>query len=177
MKKIITLLAVIAMFGFQGCEGPEGPPGIPGQDGQDALLPTAFQITKTFFNDPVDGYIISEPFQAYLDGDLYEDETVLIYRLEGVTNSGSKVWQLIPRTLYLSSGELDYDFNFSKQAFTIFAGGTYNLALTPEFLNNQTFRIVVSPSDLISTVDKKDYKAVINALNISESQIQNIDIQ
>lgn len=180
MKKIITLLAVIGMFGFQGCTGPEGPPGMPGQDGQDgrdAQLPTAFEITKSFFKDAVDGYIISEPFQPYLGGDLYDSETVLIYRLEGVTNSGSKVWQLIPRTLFLGSEELDYDFNFSIQAFTIFAGGTYDLALTPEYLNNQTFRIVVSPSDLISSIDKKDYKAVISALNISESQIQKIDIQ
>lgn len=162
------------MFGFQGCTGPEGPPGVPGQDG---AVPVAFGITKSFFKDPVDGYIISEPFQKYLGGDLFDKETVLIYRLEGVTDSGSKVWQLIPRTLYfVGLGELDYDFNFSKQGFTIFAGGTYNLSLTPEYLNNQTFRVVVSPSDLIASVNKKDYNAVLNALNINENQIQKIDI-
>ena len=176
MKKIITLLAVIGMFGFQGCTGPEGPPGQDGFDGQDGAVPVAFEIKKSFFKDAVDGYIISEPFNAYIDGDLYDNETVLIYRLEGVTDAGSKVWQLIPRTLYLDSGELDYDFNFSKQAFTIFAGGNYDVGLTPQFLNNQIFRIVVSPSNLINSIDKNNFKAVINALNIKENQIQEIKL-
>jgi hypothetical protein len=175
MKRIIILLAVVGMFGFQGCSGPEGPPGPPGYDGQDGAVPVAFEIRKSFFKDAVDGYIISDTFGKYIDGDLYDDETVLIYRLEGLTVSGSKVWQLIPRTLYLNLGDLDYDFNFSKQAFTIFAGGTYDVGLTPEFLNNQTFRIVVSPSNLVSSINKKDYNAVISALNLNESKVKTID--
>lgn len=183
MKKIITLLAVIGMFGFQGCTGPEGPEGPPGFDGLDGLdgrdgaIPVAFEIRKSFFKDDQDVYIISEPFQTYLKGDLFNHETVLIYRLEGVTSSGLKVWELIPKTIYLNSNEeVDYDFNFSTEAFTIFVGGTYDLSSTPEFINNQTFRIVVSPSKLISSIDKNNYKAVISALNISENQIQNIDL-
>ena len=176
MKKIVLLLAVIGMFSFQGCEGPEGPPGQDGLDGQDGAVPVAFEIKKSFFNDAVDGYIISEPFNAYLDGDLYDNETVLIYRLEGVTDAGLKVWQLIPRTLYLDSGyRLVYDFNFSKGAFTIFAFGDEE-ALTPQFLNNQIFRIVVSPSNLINSIDKNNFKAVISALNIKENQIQEIKL-
>jgi hypothetical protein len=43
-----------------------------------------------------------------------------------------------PRTLFLTEGELDYDFDFSED-FTIYAGGTYDLSATPQYIDNQTF--------------------------------------
>lgn len=169
MKKLITLLAVIGMFAFQGCTGPEGPPGIPGQDG---LIAEVFELKNiNFFNDPTDGYIIYQKLTPVI----YDSDVVLIYRLSGTINSNTPIWQLIPRTLFLTQGELDYDFDFSKEDFTIYAGGTYNLALTPQYLNNQTFRIVILPGSFSATLNTSNYADVMSALNIKENNIQKIN--
>lgn len=169
MKKIITLFAVIGMFSLQGCTGPEGPPG------QDARAPQAFEIETNFSFNSVDGYIISDSFTKYLGGDLFQDESVLIYRLEGTNSNGSDIWQLIPTTVFFSNGDsITYDYNFSKQAFTIFVGGD-NVAGKPAYINNQVFRFVIIPADFASTLNKSNYNEVISALNIKENQIQKID--
>jgi hypothetical protein len=170
MKKIITLLAVIGMFGFQGCTGPEGPPGIPGEDG---LIAEVFELKNVSFGfNATDGYTIYQK----LTPKILDSDQILIYRLTGTIDSNTPIWQLIPRTLFLPQGELDYDFDFSKEDFTIYAAGTYNLSLTPQFLNNQTFRIVIVPGYFSTSIDKNNYNAVIGALNINESQVQNFDL-
>ncbi|MDR6843706.1 hypothetical protein [Flavobacterium granuli] len=181
MKKIITLLAVIGMFGFQSCEGPEGPPGIPGnpgQDGQDGLIAEVFELNDvSFVNDPLDSPDMGYFIYRKLEPKILDSDQILIYRLAGTIDAATPIWQSIPRTLFLQQGELDYDFDFSKEDFTIYAGGTYNLSLTPEFLNNQTFRIVIIPGYFSTTVDKSNYNAVVRELNINESQIQKIEVQ
>ncbi|WP_281323565.1 hypothetical protein [Flavobacterium aestivum] len=176
MKKIITLLAVIGMFAFQGCTGPEGPPGPPGYDGKDGLIAEVFELKNiSFVNDPMDvpdkGYFI---YQKLVPKILDADQ-ILIYRLSDLIDSNTPVWQSIPRTLFLPQGELDYDFDFSKEDFTIYAGGTYNLGLTPDLINNQTFRIVIIPGYFSKAIDKNNYQAVVKALNIDENQVQKID--
>ncbi len=169
MKKIITLLAVIGIFSLQGCTGPEGPQGIPGQDG---LIAEVFELKNVNFTyDATDGYLIYQKFTP----NIYASDVVLIYRLSGTINSSSPIWQPIPRTLFLTQGELDYDFDFSKEDFTIYAGGTYNLSMTPQYLNDQTFRIVIVPGSFSTTVNTSNYAEVMSALNVNESQIQKIN--
>ena len=96
-----------------------------------------------------------------------------MYRLTGTINAQTPIWQLIPRTLFLNEGELDYDFDFSKVDFTIYAGGTYNLALTPQFIQNQTFRIVIIPGYFSKNagLNYEDYDSVIKALHINDSNV------
>ena len=169
MKKIITLFAVIGMLSLQSCTGPEGPPG------QDARTPQAFEIETNFSFNSVDGYIISDSFAKYLGGDLFQDESVLVYRLEGINSSGSDIWQLIPTTVFFLNGDsITYDYNFSKQAFTIFVGGD-NVAGKPTYINNQVFRIVIIPADFGLAVNKSNYLEVMKAVKINESQIQKIN--
>ena len=157
------------MFGFQACTGPEGPPGL------DARMPQAFEIENNFSFNSDDGYIISDSFAKYLAGDLYQDESVLVYRLEGTNASGSDVWQLIPTTVFFLNGDsITYDYNFSKQAFTIFVGGD-NVAGKPTYINNQVFRFVIIPADFGLAVNKSNYIEVMKAVKINESQIQKIN--
>ena len=171
MKKIITLLAVVGMLSLQSCTTTTDTNYV-----DNDTIAEAFELKgKNFFNDPNDspdeGYFIYGKFTP----NIYTSDVVLIYRLSGTLDSNTPIWQLIPRTLYLTQGELDYDFDFSKEDYTIYAGGTYNLALTPQYLNNQTFRIVIVPANLVQAVDKNNYIAVMTALNISEDQIQKIN--
>jgi len=171
MKKILTLFAVVGLIAFSSCEGPEGPPGEPG------LSPQAFEIRNVNLSRVTDThYELSSSFNSEVGGDLYDDESVLIYRMTGTINSNTPVWQLIPRTLYLDNGnELDYDYDFSKVDFVIYADGTYNLAGTPNLIQNQTFRIVIIPSDLLASVNKNNYLEVMKAAKLSENQIQNVN--
>ena len=71
---------------------------------------------------------------------------------------------------------MDYDFDFSKEDFTIYAGGTYDLSLTPSYITNQTFRIVIVPGYFSNKMSNKNfdysnYNAVVKAFNIDENKI------
>jgi hypothetical protein len=165
MKKIITLLAVVGMFSLQGCTTTDN-------SVDNDTIAEVFEIKNiNFVLDPVDGYIIYQKFTPTI----YASDVVLIYRLSGTINSNTPIWQLIPRTLFLPQGELDYDFDFSQEDFTIYAGGNYNLSLTPQYLNNQTFRIVIVPASFSTSINKNNYNAVMGALNIKESEIKKIN--
>ena len=165
MKKIITILAVIGMLSFQGCT--------PTDNAVDNdTIAEVFEIKNiNFVFDPTDGYIIYQK----LTPAIFDSDVILIYRLAGTVNANIPIWQPIPRTLFLTQGELDYDFDFSREDFTIYAGGTYNLSLTPQYLNNQTFRIVIVPASFAASVDTRNYNAVMAALNIKQNQIQKIN--
>lgn len=172
MKKISTLLAVIGMIVISSCTGPQGPPGYDGLDGQDGLISEVFELKNVnFAYNATDGYTIYRT----LNPQIYASDVILIYRMTGTIDSTTPIWQLIPRTLFFPQRELDYDFDFSKEDFTIYAGGNYDLSLTPSYINNQTFRIVIVPGDFSASINKNNYAEVMAALNVKESQVQKIN--
>ncbi len=143
--------------------------------GQDYdTYPVVLDINNENFKyNNVHGYIVERSFEEPLGN----TEVVLIYRSAGVNNIGSTVWQSIPRTLYVGDGdELDYDFDFSKDDIMIYAKGNYDISTTPEFLNNQTFRVVLVPASRganKSSLDRTDYESVIKYYNIDDSKVKN----
>ncbi len=165
MKKIITLLAVVGIFSFQSCTTSD-----PYVDND--TISEVFELKNVnFAYNATDGYTIYQKFTP----EIYASDVVLIYRLSGTIDSNTPLWQLIPRTLFLPQGELDYDFDFSQEDFTIYAGGNYNLSLTPQYLNNQTFRIVIVPGSFSASINTSNYAEVMAALRVNENQIQNIN--
>jgi hypothetical protein len=174
MKKISAIVAIIGMIFISSCEGPQGPPGFDGMDGQDGLVAEVFELKNVNFAFSASkGYTI---FRA-LTPKIIASDVVLIYRMNGSIDATTPIWQLIPRTLFLNSPdrELDYDFDFSMEDFTIYAGGNYDISTTPQYINNQTFRIVIVPGSFSTSINKNNYADVMAALNIKESQIQNIN--
>ncbi|MCZ8228218.1 hypothetical protein [Flavobacterium sp.] len=163
MKRIITLFAIIGLVAFSGCTN---------EDNVDSdTIAEVFELKNVNFDyNATDGYNIYRS----LNPKIFSSDVILIYRMIGTIDSSTPVWQQIPRTLYTTQGELDYDFDFSKEDFTIYAGGNYNLALTPQFLNNQTFRIVIVPGYFSKTLDTNNYISVMKALNLKENQVQQI---
>ena len=164
MKRIFLLLAVIGITTLSSCDGDTGPQGPPGPESEVFELQNVnFQLNQN------NEYTI---FQQ-LNPVIFDSDNILIYRMAGTINPQTPIWQLIPRTLFLDEGELDYDFDFSAVDFTIYAGGTYNLALTPQFIQNQTFRIVIIPGYFSkgTNIDYNDYDAVIKAFNINDSNV------
>ena len=169
MKRITLVLAFIGMITLNSCTVNEDNGNYVDND----TISEVFELRNINFSfDGGNSYSIYRT----LNPQIYASDVVLIYRMSDLIDSNTPVWQLIPRTLYLQQGELDYDFDFSKEDFTIYAGGTYDLALTPSYINNETFRIVIVPAYLsnkgASKVDFSDYNAVIKAYNIDESKIK-----
>lgn len=102
---------------------------------------------------------------------LYDSDMVLVYQQVGITNNGAPIWQQIPITLYLEDGnEVDYNFDFSKYDFVIYAGGTFDLTGT-SYIANQTFRVVVIPAGFgkSANVDFSNYQSVIDSYHIDDS--------
>lgn len=170
MKKILTLFAVVGLMAFSSCSNND-------DDVDYDTISEVFELRNVNFSyNAVEGYNIYQK----LDPFLFDKDVILIYRLTGTVN-GSPIWQLIPRTLYTAGGELDYDYDFSREDFTIYAGGNYNLATTPEFLNNQTFRIVIVPGSSNGAAkssikqDYSDYNAVIKKYNIDDSNVKKLN--
>jgi len=171
MKKLFLLLAVIGTTIFASCEGPDGAPGPQGPAGTNVEA-EVFELRNINFALNNGEYSIYQ----VLDPQILLADNLLIYRLSGTIDSSTPIWQPIPRTLFLAEGELDYDFDFSQEDFTIYAGGTYNLALTPNYINNQTFRIVIVPGYLANkgaaALNTDNYYEVIKALNINDKNVK-----
>jgi hypothetical protein len=175
-KKIILLIFIVIALSFVGCSyqesaiGPQGPQGPTGYSAESEV----FELRNVNFElDMNNEYSI----YRQLNPQILLSDNILIYRMSGTINSQTPIWQLIPRTLYLPQGELDYDFDFSSVDFTIYAGGNYNIAATPSYLFNQTFRIVVIPGYLSNkgsnnTIDLENYNEVIKAYHINQSKLK-----
>lgn len=169
MKRIFLLLAVVGLTTLSSCDGdtgPQGPQGVPGPSN----LSEVFELQNVDFQlNQNNEYTIFQNLTPFIN----DADNILIYRLSGTIDAQTPIWQLIPRTLFLNEGELDYDFDFSAIDFTIYAGGTYDIATTPQFIQNQTFRIVIVPGYFSkgTNLDYNDYDAVIKAFNINDSNI------
>lgn len=178
MKKLILLSLVATLAIFSACTieennvGPQGPAGLNGTN----IEAEVFELQNVNFSfTPNDGFFI----YRQLNPQILPSDVVLIYRMSDLINSTTPVWQQIPRTLYLPQGELDYDFDFSKQDFTIYAGGSYNLASTPNFINNQTFRIVIIPGyfsgkGTSTPVNYNNYQEVIDYYGINDKVVKRL---
>lgn len=173
MKKILTLFAVVGLMAFSSCSNND--------DVDNDTIPQAFEVRNQNFTvrpqNPAEGLTIYGTFNNYVGGDLFNDETVLIYRLKGTIDSQTPVWQLLPTTLFFSNGdEITYDYDFSKEDFKIYVGANFNLSASSQFVTNQTFRIVIIPSVLASTVNKNNFLEVMDAAKLNESQIKTIKL-
>lgn len=168
MKKILFLFAAIGMTALTSCEGPEGPQGEPGYN----VEAEVFELNNVNFSyDAEIGYNIYQT----LTPNILDSDVILVYRLTDLIDSQTPIWQQIPRTLYVSEGEVDYDFDFSREDFQIYVGGTFNLGSL--YTQGQTFRIVIIPgyfSKQANAVDLSDYNAVVKAYNIDESNIKQL---
>ncbi len=105
-------------------------------------------------------------------------DVVLVYRNFNSNSGSSAVWQLVPKTYFLSGGrELDYNFLFDASRVEIYTEANFDQATMSvdernAYHNNQTFRIVLVPASKASKtankVNYEDYNAVIKYYNLKE---------
>ena len=152
MKKILLLFSAVGMLTLTGCNNDD--------NGDGDTYSEVFDLVDVDFTPDENGrYSALVP----LDPMIYDSDVVLVYR--EVVDNGFIVWQQIPRTVFLDNGEeVDYDFNFTTEDVLLYMGSTYDLSETPQFTQNQVFRIVLVPGYFANTIDTNDYDAVMNAL-------------
>lgn len=161
-KKIILLFAIVGATVFSSCEGPQGDTGY---SAESAVL----EYQNVDLNSG-NNFAFAQNISTNLE------DNIVVYRLSGTINPQTPIWQPIPRTIYLDNGlELDYDYDFSRIDFTIFAVGNYDISTSPELLNNQTFRVVIIPGNFAnksSNIKEMDYDTLIAKYNIDDSKVK-----
>ena len=154
MKALTKFILILATAVLISCEGPMGPPG------EDGLLGTVFEIKGDF--KPQNDYSILFDFPN--DFKVYDGDVVLVYILWEVSN-GTDIWRLLPQTVVLNDGVLQYNFDYTLFDVKIFLEGTTDFNnLLPAETNNQIFRIAVLPADLVAkkSVDINDFNSILS---------------
>jgi len=187
MKKLFSIL-FMTTFLFSACEGdqgPQGPPGPPGEDGLDGLDGLGYTLEDTFTFEYFEDTNTYSTFYTIPDDVATinpEADAVLVYRLEILEdNQGNDIdtWSLIPQNFFVEGGTIQYVYNHTAADVELIIDGNFDLSeLDSFFTDNQTFRFVVVPSDFAETtgVDVASYKAVMNALDLKESDVKKVKV-
>jgi hypothetical protein len=150
------------MFVFQGCTGPEGPQGY-------TVEAEVFEVTTSFSSANNFSKIIT------LNPPILSSDMILVYRLFDVAN-GEDVWRLMPQTVYLTEGELDYNYNFTKNDINLFLDANFDLnVLSADWTKDQVFRVVIVPGYFANSgnrMDFSDYNTVVKEFHIQDSDIK-----
>jgi len=181
MKTITKLLFLSTLVTFAACQGEPGPPGRDGLDGQDgeSFLGSVFEIEGDFTSE--NDYSLYFEFPQTTT--VYESDIVLVYILWEQTEDEYgdllDVWRLLPQTVVLDDGVLQYNYDFTFLDVLVFLEGTIDLnTLLDSEVIDQVFRIVVLPADyaISSTLDVTDYDQMMKSLGGNRGLVQKFDL-
>ena len=171
MKKITTILLILAAVIITSCEGPMGPPGLPGNDG-DALIGTIFEIEGDFTSQNEYRLIFDFPG----DFEIYDTDVVLVYILWEVFE-GTDIWRLMPQTVVLPEGVIQYNYDYTVFDVQVFMEGTIPPEdWLPDETDNQVFRIAVLPADFMAkkSFDESDFNSILKAPELKLNTIEDV---
>jgi hypothetical protein len=181
MKTIKGILLALTVAIFVSCEGPVGPMGPPGEPGEngDAFIGSVFEIEGDF--TPENDYSLFFEFPNSIE--VFESDVVLVYILWEQTedNSGQPVdvWRLLPQTVVLNEGVLQYNYDHTFNDVQVFLEGTIDFnTLLPAEWQDQVFRIAVLPADyaMNENLDVSDFGAVMQVIKINPAKIDKFSI-
>lgn len=178
MSLILVSCSVGGLDGRDGLDGFDGRDGLDGLDGVN-ILGKIIDIEGDF--TAVDDYKILYEFPNTIE--VFETDVVLVYILFDQTEDSNgeavDVWRLMPQTLILDQGFLQYNFDHTFLDVSIFLDANFDLGtLLPGDTDNQVFRIAVLPAEGTgkSSVDRSDIKAVMASLGVSEKDVQKVKL-
>lgn len=150
MKKLPAIVMIFASVFILSCEGPMGPPGAPGEDGTN-LMGTVFEFEGDF--TPSNNYELFFDFPSGFK--VYDTDVALVYILWDVVNVNGKntdVWRLLPQTIVLDEGVIQYNFDYTIYDVRVFLEATIPFnELLPAETQDQVFRIAVLPADFVAS--------------------------
>ncbi len=111
----------------------------------------------------------------------YESDVILAYVLW--ESGGVDFWRPLPQTVYFNNGaSFQYNYDFSADIVTnqiidmsVFLDGYFDFAtLPPGYTDNQTFRVVVVPSDFldVANVDTNNLESLLNAKQLQLEELE-----
>lgn len=182
MKKLLSALFVTALL-FTACEGDQGPPGPPGPEGE----PGINVVGQTIEYEDVDfDYFADVNYHATIIGlpddvEVLTSDAILVYRLEVIEDNGDvyETWSLIPQNFFLDEGTIQYVYNHTDVDVELIIDGNFDLSnLDTGFTQDQVFRFVIVPSDFAEStgIDVANFNAVMNALDLQEQDVQNVQM-
>ncbi len=176
MKKITGILLLAAFLLLVACEGEPGPPGLDGKDGMDGDSFIGIVISRSGDFTAANDYTLYFPFPDNIT--VYDSDVVLVYILwEQVTETNGDpidVWRLLPQTVVLNEGVLQYNFDYTLADVQIFLEGTIDFeSLLPAEALGQEFRIVILPADFAGShdLDFNDYNLLMKSLDMNNFNI------
>ena len=189
MKKVTLILGTfLALFivscqvdGIDGRDGLNGLDGRDGIDGQDGIniLGKVIDIEGDFTAQ--DDYSIFYEFGQ--DIEVFETDVVLVYILFDQTEDSNgelvDIWRLLPQTLIVDQGLLQYNYDHTFLDVNIFLEADFDLAnLLPGDTDNQVFRIAVLPAETTgkSSLDRTDMNAVMASLGVSANDVKRVKL-
>ncbi len=181
MKTINAILMVSLLGLFTACYLDAGIPGRDGLDGKDgeSIIGSVFEVEGDF--KPSNDFSLYFEFPATFK--VYDSDVVLVYILwDQVTDKFGKVqdlWRLLPQTIVLKEGVLQYNYDYTIRDVNIFLGGTIDLyKLLPAEALDQVFRIVVMPADfaMYNSIDVSNYGLVMKALGDQPDKVQRVEL-
>ncbi|WP_097045594.1 collagen-like protein [Flagellimonas pacifica] len=190
MNKFSTIIGIFLVLFTVSCEGPEGPPGFDGLDGRDGvdgkdgIQGQVVEVDNVNFDYDADGNIFNAliTFSDVTDFEVFESDAVLVYRFDGTVDledgSTADTWSQIPQSFFLPEGTIQYVMAHTFVDVELFIDGNFDLsALSTDFTDNQSFRIVFVPSEFAesSKMDTSKLSNVMSALGIEENQIHKIE--
>lgn len=176
MKKFfpILMLAFVGLFIFS-C------------DNNDDNYDSVDYDTYSQMRDATGSFTSADNYTLSMDITIQNTDVVLVYRKEG------NYWVSVPKTYFLDNvsapttgRELDYNFNFNTNEVNIMTSANFDqstqMSATErnQYLNNQTFRVVLVPASATKTanaVDLQDYNAVVKYYNLNDSNVKSFIIK
>lgn len=171
MKKIATLLGAFLVLISISCEGPTGPPGIDGANGVNV-------VGDTYEIDGIDFSPANNTVRFTFPQNIVNGDAVLVYRLEDIED-GLDIWEPLPTAtiFFQDGGFFQYRFNYTLGDVDIIAESDDLSLIDDSFMLDQIFRIIVVPSDLVSTIDDTaNMESVIKQLGLENQDIQELEI-
>jgi hypothetical protein len=182
LSALLTLiLASCSVGGIDGRDGFDGLDGRDGLDGQDGvnILAQVLEIEADFTAE--DDYSVLYEFPNTVE--VFETDLVLVYILFDQTEDSNgdpvDVWRLLPQTLIVDQGLLQYNFDHTFLDVRLFLEADFDFGLLmPGDTDNQIFRIAVLPGETTgkSSIDHTDINAVMNHLGVTEDDIQKVKL-
>lgn len=154
-------------------------------DNNDDVVQVEDQDTIAQMRDITGNFNTGNGFTITQGINILNTDVVLVYRNINSNTNAAGVWQLLPKTYFLSGGrEFDYNFLFDAQNLEIFTDANFDeTTMSPaenaSYLTNQTFRIVLVPANASKgtvTVDHNDYNAVVKYYNLDDSKVPSTKI-
>ncbi|MGO4911823.1 collagen-like protein [Leeuwenhoekiella sp. W20_SRS_FM14] len=181
MKKITIILSLFTLV-LASCSGSDGRDGIDGLDGINTLS-AVFEVTgiNYVYDSANNEWFTQNPIP--FDGiEVLEGDAVLVYLADGTVTASdgqsTDLWKLMPITFFDTSGEFQYEFNYTFDSVELNIVGNFDLStLNNAAVSNQKVRIVVIPAEYAQDFNGNfsNYNEVMSTLELKESDIQVLD--